>query len=323
VGDDRPINLLVAGELNPDIFVIGDDLVPEFGQVEKLVSAIRLEIGSSSAIMACGAARLGLAVAFVGVVGDDAMGRYMLGELAERGIDVEHCMVDPAIPTGATIVLGKGQDRANLTAVGTIDRLRGSDVPDEMLARARHVHLGSTGLIGAERAGLPALLLRAKEHGATTSFDPNGDPDGRWMGTDAMLAIADLFLPNLEEARRISGQHDPEEAARELARRGDAARDGASPLIVAVKLGPEGALAVQGGRVVRQAAARMSVLDTTGAGDSFDAGFVAAWISGWPLEEALALGVACGSLSTQAIGGTAAQPTLQEAADEMRSLLAI
>jgi sugar/nucleoside kinase (ribokinase family) len=323
VGDDRPVNLLVAGELNPDIFVIGDDLVPEFGQTEKVVSAIRLEVGSSSAIMACGAARLGLAVAFVGVVGDDAIGRYMLGELADRGIDTVHCTVDPAIPTGATLVLTRGQDRANLTAVGTIDRLRGSDVPDELLDRVRHLHLGSTGLVGAKRAGLPELLARAKAHGATTSVDPNGDPEGRWKGTDEMLAIADLFLPNLEEARRISSQHDAEDAARELARRGDVARGNGSPIIVAVKLGPDGAIAVQGGRVVRQVARRVSVQDTTGAGDSFDAGFVAAWISGWPLEEALALGVACGTLSTQAIGGTASQPTLEEAAGEMRTLLAI
>jgi sugar/nucleoside kinase (ribokinase family) len=94
-------------------------------------------------------------------------------------------------------------------------------------------------------------------------------------------------------------------------------------LVVAVKLGAEGALAVQRERVLRQIAPRVTVADATGAGDAFDAGFVAAWVSGWPLEEALALGVACGSLSVRGIGGTPSQPTIEEARDEMRALLAV
>jgi sugar/nucleoside kinase (ribokinase family) len=314
VSAPAPLDLLVVGELNPDIIVLGDDLTPAFGQREQLVSAIRLEIGSSSAIMACGAARLGLEVGFMSVVGDDAMGRFVLGALAERGIDISQCIVDPAIPTGATVILSRGEDRAILTAIGTIDRVRVEHVPDELLGRARHLHLGSTGLIGARRAGLPALLARARAAGLTTSFDPNDDPAGRWDGTDELLAVADIFLPNLAEARAISGVQDPVEAARALAARGR------PELIVAVKLGAEGALAVQGDRVVRRAPGRSVVVDSTGAGDSFDAGFVAAWVSGWPLEEALALAVACGSLSTRGIGGIAAQPTLEEAAEEMRSL---
>ena len=103
-----------------------------------------------------------------------------------------------------------------------------------------------------------------------------------------------------------------------MARLGSAGREpSAPPLIVVVKLGADGALAVRGEEVVRQKAPRMVVLDTTGAGDSFDAGFVAAFISGWPLGEALSLAVACGSLSTRGIGGTAAQATFEEAQDVM------
>jgi sugar/nucleoside kinase (ribokinase family) len=315
-----PIDLLVVGELNPDIIVVGPDLEPTWGQSEKLVSAIRLEIGSSSAIMACGAARLGLDVAFVGVIGDDPMGRFMLDALAGRGIDMTACVVDPAIPTGATLILSRAEQRATLTAVGTIDRVRGDHVPDELIARARHVHLGSTAIIGPQRAGLPALLRRAKRAGATTSVDPNGDPEGLWAGTGDLLALADVFLPNLDEARGITGRTDPVEAARELARLGDERRGSGSPLTVVIKLGADGALAVQGDRLVRRRASRSVVLDTTGAGDSFDAGFVAATISGWALEDALALGVACGSLSTRGIGGTSSQATLEEATAAMREL---
>jgi sugar/nucleoside kinase (ribokinase family) len=310
----RDIDLLVVGELNPDVIVLDADPTPVFGQVEKLVSSIRLEIGSSSAIMACGAARLGLAVAFVGVVGDDAMGRFMLDSLAARGVDMTWCAVDRACATGATVILSRGADRAILTATGTIDRLRADHVPADLLGRVRHVHLGSTALIGPLRAGLPGLLEAAHAAGATTSFDPNWDPAERWEGTDQLLAAADVALPNLTEAQRISGERDPLDAAQDLARRASLGRpEGVPPPIIAVKLGSEGALAVQGGQVARRDAPRTDVVDTTGAGDSFDAGFVAALIRGRPLEEALGLAVVCGSLSTRGIGGTAAQPTLDEA----------
>lgn len=318
-GPERDLDLLVVGELNPDIIVVDPDPTPVFGQVEKVVAAIRLEIGSSSAIMACGAARLGLSVGFLGVIGDDELGRFMLRALAERGIDVGRCLVDPAIPTGATVILSSGADRAILTAMGTIDRLRGPDVPDDLLARARHLHLGSTALIGAERAGLAAVLTRARSLGLSTSFDPNWDPDERWEGTDALLAAADVALPNAAEARLVAGVDDPLGAAQELARRGAQGRAAGAPaLTVAMKLGAEGGLAVKGERVVRRAAPSVGVVDTTGAGDSFDAGFVAGHVSGWPIEESLALAVACGSLSTRGVGGTSAQPTLEEAVALLR-----
>ena len=102
---------------------------PCYGQVETIVEAIRLEIGSSSAIAACGAARLGLRTAFVGVVGDDAFGRFLLDALDGAGIDVSGCRIDPALPTGASVILTRGADRATMTAIGTIDRLRATTSP--------------------------------------------------------------------------------------------------------------------------------------------------------------------------------------------------
>ena len=132
----RDIDLLVVGEINADIVVTDPDPVPVFGQAERLVDGIRLTIGSSSAITACGAARLGLRVAMVGVVGDDALGRFTLDALAARGVDVSACRVAPGRPTGASVVLGNGTDRAILTAVGTIPDTRASDVPAALLERA-------------------------------------------------------------------------------------------------------------------------------------------------------------------------------------------
>ena len=87
---DKKLDLLIIGEINPDLILTGKDILPEFGQTEKLVDGAEFTIGSSSAITACGAARLGLSVAFIGLVGDDEFGRFMLGAMKERGIDVSH-----------------------------------------------------------------------------------------------------------------------------------------------------------------------------------------------------------------------------------------
>lgn len=109
----RDIDVLVVGEINPDVVVSDPDPRPVFDQAERIVEAIRLSIGSSSAITACGIARLGLRVAMVGVVGDDALGRFMLDALDARGVDVSACRVDPDRPTGASVILGNGADRAS------------------------------------------------------------------------------------------------------------------------------------------------------------------------------------------------------------------
>jgi sugar/nucleoside kinase (ribokinase family) len=303
----RDLDLLVLGELNPDVVVAGAPERPAFGQAETLVEAITLTVGSSSAIAACGAARLGLRVAFVGVVGDDAAGRFMLETLAARDIDVSACRVDTARPTGASVILGRGPDRAILTALGTIDALRADDVPAALLRRARHVHVGSLYLQSSLRPGLAEILATARAAGATVSLDPNWDPTGRWAPLDDLLAETDLLLPNGAELRALTGEDDLRSGARALAARG---RDG---LGVVVKLGRDGAIAFQGPAEAATPALAVPVVDSTGAGDSFDAGFIAGTLAGWPLAACLDLAVACGSLSTTRLGGVDGQPTLAEA----------
>jgi sugar/nucleoside kinase (ribokinase family) len=310
---DRDIDVLVLGEINPDVIVRADDPRPAFGQVERLVDTIDLVVGSSSAIFACGAARLGLRVAFVGVVGNDAMGRFMLETMQAHGIDVSACRVDPVVPTGATVILAGQGDRAILTAPGTVPLLRDEDVPAALVARARHLHVGSVFLLDALRPRLARRFAAARRAGITTSFDCNWDPSGSWDGGLAgILAETTVFFPNAAEAQRITGRESVEDAATALAAQG--------PRVVAVKCGADGALVTEpGGAITRMPALAIEALDTTGAGDSFDAGFLATWLAGRPLRDCLAVGVACGSLSTRRIGGTAAQPTLAEAKAAARS----
>ncbi len=321
----RDLDLVVVGEINPDIILVDRDPRPVFGQAERLVEGIRLAIGSSSAITACGAARLGLRVAMVGVVGDDMLGRFMLETLRGRGVDTTWCRVAKGRGTGASMILGSGSDRAILTSMGTIADARAADVPSSLLARTRHIHVGSFFLQPALAAEVPALFEAARAAGASASLDPNWDPADRWDGGfGAAAAAADVVLPNEVEVTRIVAAMDPREAvagdpvaaARRLVARLAVDRDGRGP-ILAVKLGAAGALVVgRDGSVTRAIAPATVPVDTTGAGDSFDAGFLAGWLDGRPPEACLALAVACGSLSTQAIGGTEAQP-LREAAETM------
>jgi sugar/nucleoside kinase (ribokinase family) len=310
----RDIDILVVGEINPDIVISDPDPVPVFGEVERVVRSIQMTVGSSSAIFACGAARLSLRVAFCGVVGDDALGRFMLEVMAARGIDVSACVVDRALPTGATAILTSGTDRAMLTAMGSIGSLDLDAVPASMIARARHLHTGGFYLLETSRDRLPAFFTEARGRGQTTSFDTNWDPSERWDGgVTAMLRASDVFFPNATEARRIAGVDDVDEAALALAATGAFGRTDGGP-IVAVKLGAAGALACRaGGPIVRVPAMAIEPVDTTGAGDSFDAGFLRAWLDGGDLLDSLELGVVCGALSTRRPGGVDGQATLDEA----------
>ncbi|MEO8470048.1 MAG: carbohydrate kinase family protein [Chloroflexota bacterium] len=314
----RDFDILVVGELNPDLVVSDDDPVPVFGEVERVVRSIHMTVGSSSAIFACGAARLGLRVAFVGIVGDDPFGRFMLDTLAARGIDVSACAVDPNLPTGATVILTSGRGRAMLTSMGTIGVLNMADVPDKLLDRARHLHVGAYFLQGGDRVGLPVLFARAHARGLTTSLDTNWDPPERWDdGIREMLQATDVFLPNALEARRIAGRDDVADAAAELVRIGGNGRSDGGPIVV-VKQGSGGAFAVGPGLpLTRVRAMPIEPLDTTGAGDSFDAGFLRAWLDQTSLDEALRLGAACGALSTRSLGGVDGQATLIEAHAEL------
>jgi len=313
---DSKFDLVVLGDCNPDLVLTGDEIDPSFGQVERYVDAADLMIGGSGGILACGAARLGLRTALVGMVGDDLLGEFMCDALAQRGVDTSGIVVDPSLRTGITVILSRPGDRAILTFPGTISAFDGADLDAKLLVRSRHVHVASYFLQTSLAPRLPALFGEAHKAGATTSVDPNWDPRERWDGgIRELLGSVDVFLPNGEEAVRISGVEGTREAARALAACGP---------LTAVKLGPGGALAAgNADRLVEiPGLAGVEPVDAIGAGDSFDAGFLAGFLSGWPIERALSLGCACGALSTRAIGGTSAQPTLAQALEAVELLVA-
>jgi sugar/nucleoside kinase (ribokinase family) len=300
-------DLLVIGDCNPDVLVLGDDLTPAFGQQEKLVDSMALVVGGSASITAVAAARLGLRVALVAAIGDDAAGNFMLAELARAGVDTRAIAVRGQAPTGMTIALSRGNDRAILTAEGAIGTLTAADVPADLLGQTRHVHVGSYFLL--ERSlgpGLAALLATARAAGASTSLDTNWDPSGTW-GADFfpdVLAQTDVLLPNEAEALRIAGEANLAEAVASLTKAGGA---------IAVKLGARGALYADRPRQYLATPPPISPVDTTGAGDCFNAGLLAGLLHGLEPADALALGCAAGAASTRGIGGTGSSPELAAA----------
>ena len=310
---DSEFDVVVLGDCNPDLVLTGDEIEPSFGQVERLVDGADLMIGGSGGIFAAGAARLGLRTAFVGMVGDDVFGKFMCDALSERGVDISGIVVDPSLRTGMTVILSRPGDRAILTFPGTIAALDAADVDPKLLTTTRHVHVASYFLQTSLAPSLPILFQRAHDAGATTSIDPNWDPRERWDGgIRELLGSVDLFLPNAEEAIRIAGVQDARQAALALASGGP---------LTAVKLGAAGALAVDHSGPVAEVPGLAGVepVDAVGAGDSFDAGLITGLLSGLTVERALSLGCVCGALSTQAIGGTSAQPTLAQALEAVES----
>lgn len=300
----KAFDLIVVGDLNAELVLTGN-VVPQFGQVEKLVEDATLTMGSSAGIFACAAARLGLRVAMVGKVGPDDFGRFVLNYLADRQIDTRGVVVDERVKTGLGVILSRGNDRAILTFLGSIAELRYQDIDLSLLEQARHLHLGSYFLLDGLRPDVPRLFAQARALGLTVSLDTNYDPAEAWNGGLAeTLAQTDIFLPNTTELVAISGLPEFEPALAHLSSQ--------IPLI-AVKLGEAGAVAQRGDERFRADPLPVSVVDTTGAGDSFDAGFLYGYLAGWDLAKALRLGCVCGSLSTRAAGGTAAQATLPEA----------
>lgn len=295
---------LFAGEINVDLVLQGYTEFPVPGR-EVLVRDFAMVLGSATAIMAMGLARLGAPVAFVGRVGDDVWGRYCLEDMASRGIDLSRVVRGGGLKTGVTVSITHPGDRALVTYLGAITALTGRDVPDAAMAGLDHLHVSSFFFQDGLRPDLPDLFTRARGAGLTTSLDTGFDPSGRWDdGIRETLAQCDLFFPNEVELEALTGAHDPEEGLRRL-------RNGRTRVVA--KLGTQGAMTLDGDSVVRVPAYRVEAVDTTGAGDSFNAGFLHRWLAGAPLVECLRLGAACGALSTLGLGGTAAQPTLAEA----------
>lgn len=295
---DKIYDVVVIGELNVDLILNQIDQFPVVGK-EVLSRNMNLTLGSSSAIFASNLSTLDIKTSFVGKVGQDNFGDLVITSLSSRGVDTTNIIRDDVHQTGATIVLNFGEDRAMVTYPGAMEHLRLEDVQEQVLQRARHLHMSSVFLQSGLTSNLEALFKKAKDLGLTTSIDPQWDPAEDWaINLEKLLPYVDVFMPNTAELMAFTNSGDLQEGIERL-------KPYANTLVV--KNGSAGAYGWQGERLVHQPAfLNKQVVDSIGAGDSFDAGFISKYIQRKPLQECLEFGALCGAVNTTRSGGTTA-----------------
>ncbi len=287
----------VVGELNLDLILSG---LPAELEVERehLASDLTITLGSSSAIFTHNLALLGNRVGFSSAIGSDALGEMALQFLRDSGADVSGVRKFGGKLTGLTTILPTGSHRYILTYPGTMFDMQFLDLDLAYILDASHLHLSSYYLHRALRPQIPELFGAAKQAGLTTSLDTNDDPTDMWADDlQQVLRFVDVLLPNEREASKIAHTDDPEKAIEILAQQ--------VPLLV-VKRGKAGAVARRGNERFRAPALSVDAVDSVGAGDSFDAGFIHRLIRGFRIEECLKFASLAGALSTTRSGGIAA-----------------
>ena len=290
-------DVTIAGELNLDLILYGlpRELPPER---EIIADNMVLTLGGSSAIAAHNLEVLGNRVGFITRVGADSLGEIALSRLSEAGVDLSRvCRTTGSSGSGLTVILHHGSWRNILTYLGTISQLTFEDLDLDYLCSAQHFHLSSFYLQSALRPSVVQLLRKLKAAGLTVSLDTNDDPNDRWDGLREVLPYVDVLLPNEREALKLSGTQDLKNALASLSEM--------VPIVV-VKLGPEGAIAQRGKEHFRGDPVKVDAVDTIGAGDSFDAGFITQYIRGADIQTCLNFGNLAGAFSTTKAGGTEA-----------------
>lgn len=293
----KKFDISVAGEINLDLILYG---LPQQMETERelLATGFAATLGSSSAILSHNAASIGAKVCFQTLVGPDEFGQMALERLRAAGVDTSATRKHETLQTGVTIMLPHGAERHMLTYPGTIEAFSGEHINVESLLEARHFHLSSLYLQKGLHPALPSLFKKLKEEGLSISVDTNDDPDDQWgEPLQQILPYVDCFMPNESELLRMTRKDDVTSALQSLPRSID---------IVVVKRGKQGATVRVGNNIDDVAGLQVTPVDTIGAGDSFDAGFLYAYLNGADPMTCAQAGNITGALSTQGTGGTEA-----------------
>ncbi len=294
----KMFDVLVVGELNVDIILDDIQGFPKIGK-EIVANTFHLTLGSSSAIFSCNLSSLGSKVAFMGKIGKDDFAVTVESSLKQKNVNTDFILKSKDYKTGATIVMNYDMDRANITFPGAMEHLRESEISDDILKCAKHLHLSSVFLQSALKKDIVRLFKRAKSFGLTTSMDPQWDPDETWeLNLQQLLPVVDIFLPNVLEFQFLTNSEDIKSGLKKVA-----------PIAncIVIKDGENGAHLWNNGKLVSKPAfLNHTVTDCIGAGDSFDAGFIHKFLQGKPLQECLEFGNITGAINTTASGGTAA-----------------
>lgn len=303
----KPVVAVVA-DLCLDILFTGD-VKPIYGQVEQYVDDYHIELGGSAGIFASQYTKLGGVVNLYGVVGNDFFGSFLQERLQELSISTRYVSASDAYKTAVGLGLAQGDDRAMLTYKGSFNGVTANGIRESgIFQQASHLHIASYFLLEQLQTFWLEELPLLKRKGITISLDTNWSPGEDWHKVHAILPYIDVFIPNEEEALRISGKIDVAEAGSWLSQFGG---------LIVIKQGENGATmfngpSVQHFTIPESLSKGLKIADTTGAGDNFDAGFLYAWLQQSPISECINLAMRCGTGSLSAIGGIAGQVKLEE-----------
>ena len=291
--------IVVFGDVIDDIVVIPSGPIRNDTDTP---SSIRHRAGGSAANVASWLGTAGAAVDFVGRVANEDVDRH--ARILDGFGVTAHLIGDPKLPTGTIVVIVDGNSRSMLTERGANDLLSADDVSDVLLQSRAVVHFtGYSVFHGRNQDAIPRLIARAHEHGASVSLDPASAGSLVDFGVDRFLDLVDgvdMLFPNLEEGRTLTGLSEPEAIAEAL--------DTRFPL-VALTLARRGVVVAQRGHeLIRIPAITSAIVDPTGAGDAFTAGFLASWLQDQDAEGAAHAGVALAARAVAAVGGRPVPP---------------
>jgi sugar/nucleoside kinase (ribokinase family) len=310
-------DLLVVGELNMDLILNEVASFPELGK-EKIAGDMNLTLGSSSAIFAGNAARLGLSAGFCGMVGQDDFGEAVIAQLKKYGVDTSLVVKSEKYKTGLTAIIRHAADRAMVTYPGAMEHFSIDDIPEKAFQQTRHLHISSLFLQPGIKEYLFEIIAKAKSNGLTTSIDPQWDPEEQWdIDFPKLVSEIDFFLPNEDEFLNIANSADLKEA---IAKFQSHLTDGA----IIVKQGTDGATGITQNQVMQVPGyVNENPVDTVGAGDSFNSGVIYQFLQGKSIEECIKFGNITGAVSTTAPGGTTAIKSLDEVHNIAKNKLSI
>jgi sugar/nucleoside kinase (ribokinase family) len=302
--NEKKFDVIVVGELNVDLILNQIESFPETGK-EKLADNMSLTLGSSSAIFASNLSALGINVSFVAKIGDDIFGHFCIDQLGKKNVDTSMLIQSEELKTGATVIFNFGEDRAMVTYQGAMKHLGINDITKEILGRAKHLHFSSYFLQPGFKNNLDSLFKMAKEAGLTTSLDVQWDPAEEWnFEFKKILPFVDIFLPNESELMNLTGKDSINAALKAIRNYGK---------YILVKQGKKGSLLSYTNKTVKgKPFLNEEVVDTIGAGDSFNAGFIFKFIRGFSLEDCQTFGNLIGAISTTRSGGTEAFTNFEE-----------
>ena len=297
--------------------VVGRPLrtIPDPGRLA-LVDEMSLHTGGCAINAATALASLGLPVEVIGKIGMDSFGDFLLDALAERGIGSKGVKRDTSVGTSATMVMvAPDGERRFVHYIGANARLMLEDIDFQMVAEASILHIGGSLVMpGIDGEPTADLLRNARALGVTTFLDTVWDDTGRWMELiGPCLPYIDFFVPSLPEAQAITGLENPADVGRALLNQGVGT-------VRAYKMGADGCMVMTDkGQVIRLPAFQVDVVDATGAGDAFAAGFIAGEWQGWPLEKTVRFANAVGALCVTGLGATGGVCSLDETLEFMHN----